>query len=170
MNLPGLLHQSKQSFAEFWAARDKRERALLTAAAIVAALGLTYALLIDPALSGRERLNKNLPELRQQVAQLQALSQEAAAYAASTAPPLTAINVESLKAALEAKGLKPQNVTMSGDLARVQLAAASFAGTINWLDEMQKTARLLVVEANIVALDKPDTVNATLTLRQQRRE
>lgn len=170
MNLPGLLHQSKQSFAEFWEARDKRERALLATAAIVAALGMTYALLIDPALSGRERLNKSLPELRQQVAQLQALSQEAAAYAAVTAPPLTAITAESLKAALETKDLKPQNVTMSGDLARVQLAAASFAGTISWLDEMQKTARILVVEANIVPLDKPDTVNATLTLRQQKKD
>lgn len=165
-----LLDRSKQSFSEFWTARDARERAMLAAATVVAALGLTYALLIDPALSGRDRLNKSLPELRQQVAQLQALSQEAATYTATAAAPMAAISVESIKAALEAKGLKPQSVTLSGGLVKVQLTAVSFAGTLNWLDEMQKTARLSVADANIVAQDKPDTVNATLTLRQPRNE
>ena len=79
---------------------------------------------------------------------------------------MAAISVESIKAALEAKGIKPQSVTLSGGLAKVQLAAVSFAGTLNWLDEMQKTARLSVADANIVVQDKPDTVNATLTLRR----
>jgi len=170
MNLPALLNRSKQSFAEFWAARDARERAMLAAAAAAVALGLTYALLIDPALGGRDRMDKNLPQLRQQIAQLQALSQEAAAYSSIVAQPPVAPTAESIKAALEAKGLKPQSVTLSGGLAKVQLNAASFAGTLNWLDEMQKTARFLAVDANIAALDKPDTVNATLTLRQQRSE
>jgi len=170
MNLPGLLLQSKRSFAEFWAARDKRERAMLAAAAVVAVFGLIYAALIDPALSGRDRLNRSLPQLRQQVAQLQALAQEAAVYSTSAAAPVAALSAESIKAALEAKGLKPQNVTFGGGLAKVQFASVSFAATVNWLDEMQKTARLLVIDANIVVLDKPDTVNAAFTLRQQRND
>jgi general secretion pathway protein M len=57
-------------------------------------------------------------------------------------------------------------VMLTGDFAKVQLTAASFAATLNWLDDMQKTALLSVVDANIVALDKPDMVNATFTLRQ----
>lgn len=170
MSLSNLLDQPKQTFAGFWAARDARERAMLAAAAAVVALSLTYALLIDPAISGRDRLNKNLPQLRQQVAQLQALSQEAAAYSANAAQPLAALSADNIKASLEAKGLKPQSVTLSGGLAKVQLAAVSFAGTLNWLDEMQKTARLMVIDANIVVQDKPDTVNAAFTLRQQRNE
>jgi type II secretory pathway component PulM len=36
---------------------------------------------------------------------------------------------------------------------------------MNWLVEMQKTALLSVVDANIVALAQPDMVNATFTLR-----
>jgi len=166
MNLASLLNQSRQSLAEFWIAREARERAMLTVAAGAVALGLFYAWLIDPALTGRDQMNKNLPELRRQVAQLQVLSKEAAAFSGKAASPVTAMSEESIKTALARKGLKPQSVTLSGDLAKVQLATVSFAGTLAWLDDMQKTARLSVVDASIVALAQPDMVNATLTLRQ----
>ena len=166
MNLANLLDQSRQSFSEFWAVRDARERAMLAVAALVVTFGLAYALLIDPALSGRGRLHKNLPVLRQQVAQMQALSKEAAALSGKSASPLIAMSKENIEAALARNGLKPQSVMLTGDFAKVQLAAVSFAGTLNWLDDMQKTALLLVVDANIVALDKTDMINATFTLRQ----
>lgn len=166
MNLGSLLNQSRQSLSEFWMARDARERAMLTVAAAAVALGLFYALLIGPALNGRDRLNKSLPELRQQVALLQALSKEAAALSAKAASPVTALSEEGIKTALVARGLQPQGVTLTGDLVKVQLASVSFAGTLEWLDEMQKTARLSVVDANFVALAQSDMVNATLTLRQ----
>jgi len=178
MNLNGLLDRSRQSFAEFWAARDARERAMLAVAALVVVFGAGYALLIDPALTGRERLNKNLPVLRQQVAQMRSLSKEAAALsgksasalAGKPAAPLIAMSRENIEAALARNGLKPQNVMLTGNFAKVQLTAVSFAGTLNWLDDMQKTARLSAVDANIVALDKPDMINATFTLRQQGHE
>lgn len=174
MNMNSLLDQSRLSFLEFWAVRDARERAMLAVAALVVTSGLTYALLIDPALTGRERLSKNLPELRQQVAQMHALSKEAAALseksasasAGNSAAPQIAMSKQNIEAALARNGLKPQSVMLTGDFAKVQLAAVSFAGTLNWLDEMQKTSLLSVVDANIVALDKPDMVNATLTLRK----
>ena len=170
MNLTGLLNQSRQSFSEFWAVRDARERAMLAVAALVVTVGLAYALLIDPALSGRDQLNKNLPVLRQQVAQMQALSKEAAALSGKSASPLIAMSKENIEAALARNGLKPQSVMLTGDFAKVQLTAASFAGTLNWLDDMQKTALLSVVDANIVALDKTDMINATFTLRLQRND
>jgi general secretion pathway protein M len=166
MNLTGLLNQSRQSFSEFWAVRDARERAMLAVAALVVTVGLAYALLIDPALSGRDQLNKNLPVLRQQVAQMQALSKEAAALSGKSAAPLIAMSKENIEAALARNGLKPQSVMLTGDFAKVQLSAVSFAGTLNWLDDMQKTALLSVVDANIVVLAQPDMVNATFTLRQ----
>jgi general secretion pathway protein M len=170
MNLTGLLNQSRQSFSEFWAVRNSRERAMLTVAAVVVTFALAYALLIDPALSGRNRLNKNLPELRQQAAQLQALAKEAAALSGKSAAPLMAMSKENIEKALVQNGLKAQSVVLSGDYAKVQLSSVSFAGTLNWLDNMHSTALLSVVDANIVALAQPDLVNATLTLRQQRND
>jgi general secretion pathway protein M len=138
---------------------------MLVVAGLVVTLGLIYALLIDPALTGRVQLNKNLPVLRQQVAQMQAFSKEAAALSANSSAPLVTMSKENIEAALVSNGLKPQSVVVTGDFAKVQLSAVSFAGTMNWLVEMQKTALLSVVDANIVALAQPDMVNATFTLR-----
>lgn len=178
MNLKALLGQSRLSFSEFWAVRDARERAMLALAALAVIFGLAYALLIDPAMTGRERLNKDLPELHRQVAQMQALAKEAASLsgrpasgsAGISAAPLIAISKQNIEAALTRNGLKPQSVMLTGEFAKVQLALVSFAGTLNWLDDMQKTALLSVTDANIVALAQPDMVNATFTLRQQRNE
>lgn len=170
MNPADLLNQSRQSLSEFWSAHDARERTMIVTAAVVIGFGVIYSLLIDPALTGRSQLSKNLPVLRQQTAQLQALSKEAAVLSGKPALPVAVMSRESIEAALVRKGLRPQNVILAGDLAKVQLVAASFSGTLNWLDDMQKTALLFVTDANIIALDKPDMVNVTLTLRQHRNE
>ncbi|MDB5761167.1 MAG: type secretion system protein [Herminiimonas sp.] len=170
MNPTETMNRLAQSLSEFWAARNARERNLLAAAAAVVALGLVYALLIGPASSGRDQLNRSLPVLRQQVAQLQNLSKEAAGLSTKTAPSVAPISRENIEAALTRKGLKPQNVALTGDIAKVQLSSASFAGILDWLDDMQKTSLVSVVDANIVALAQPDMVNATLTLRQQKSE
>jgi general secretion pathway protein M len=170
MNLARLFGQSRLSLSEFWVARDARERTMLAAAALVVTMGLAYLLLIDPALSGRVQLNQNLPILRQQVAQIQALSKEAVALSVKPAAPLAAMSKDNIEAALARNGLKPQSVVLTGDFAKVQLASASFTGTLSWLDDMQKTALLSVADANIIALDQPDMVNATVTLRQARNE
>jgi general secretion pathway protein M len=170
MSLKTTLNRSAQSLSEFWGARNARERRILTVGTAVALIALIYLLLIDPALAGRTSLNAGLPAMRQQVAQLQALSREAAGMSGQQAPAVAPLSRETLEAGLNGRGMKPQNVTLTGDVARVQLSSASFAGLVDWLDAMQKTALLTVVEANIVALDQPDMVNATLTLRQQKSE
>jgi general secretion pathway protein M len=169
MNLASRLNGLKQPLSAFWNARNARERMLLAAAVIVIALGLIYLLLIDPALTEREQLNKNLPVLRRQVAELQAMSKEVSGLSARTQS-VGPLSRDSLEAALIRKGLKPQNLTLTGEIARVQLNSVPFAGVIDWLDEMQKTALLSVIEANIVAQPEAGLVNATLTLRQQKSE
>ena len=158
----------KTTLASFWRERNRRERTLLSVAAAVIALGLFYLIFIDPALSGRQDLAKKLPAMRQQTAELQALSRETAGLSDKAAAPAPAMTRDNIEASLTRKGLKPQNVAITGELARVQLVSASFAGTVEWLEEIQRTARVSVVEANIEALAPIDTVNATLTLRQQK--
>ena len=178
MNTPLLLSQFKKSFSEFWAARDARERLILTVAVVVTTLALIYILLIAPALSGRVQLDKNLLELRQQVAEMQALAKVATALSKAPAQPLAGnsaalsatMTQENIEAALARNGLKPKSVMLNGGIVKVQLVSASFSGMLNWLDEMQKNVQLTVADANIVALAQPDFVDATLTLRRQERE
>lgn len=164
-----MLKEWRAASSAFWLERNARERSLLILAVSVLTLGLLYAVFIDPALQGRAQLEKNLPLLRQQAAELQALSKEMSgltAQAASVAP----MSRESIDAGLTRKGLKAQSVTLSADFAKVQLAAVPFASLLRWLDEAQKVERLMVLDANISALEPPGSVNAVLTLRQQKAE
>lgn len=160
----------KQSLSAFWRERNKREQNLLLAAIAVIVLGLIYALLIDPAVSGRADLEKRLPAMRQQAAEVQSLSKDAAALSGKANTPPPAMTRERIESSLARKGLKAQSVSLSGELAKVQLNGVPFSATVEWLSEMQRDARLSVVEATLDAQAQPDMVNAALTLRQQRSE
>lgn len=164
------MNRYSQPLQEFWSARNTRERNMLSIAAAAIALALIYLLFIDPALEGREQMSKTLPNLRQQVAQMQALSKEAGDLADPDVPVVEAVSRASVEASLSRNGLKPQNLTVNNEMVVIQFSGASFSQLIRWLQDMQKTAMTTVVESNIVAQDQPDSVNATLTLRQQRNE
>jgi general secretion pathway protein M len=165
MNLASALGQFRQTLAEFWALRDQRERLMLAFALLVATGGLVYIALINPALTGRDQLNKNLPLLRQQVAEMQALSKQAALLSGKPAMPALAMSRENIEASLARNGLKSQSVTLTGGYAKVQLVAVSFSSALNWLDEIQRSEQRSVVDANVVVQIQPDKVNATFTLR-----
>ncbi|HEY0665521.1 MAG TPA: type II secretion system protein M [Gallionella sp.] len=166
MNLPDLLKRARPAVLEFWAARAPRERTILGIGATVVVLALVQLILIDPALSGRKKLNRDLPTLRQQLAQLQALGKEAAALSAKPSAPLPAVTRESLETALTRVGLAPQGVTVNGNIVQVKLTSVPFSGLLNWLDEMQKDTQLAVADADITVLPQPDRVDAVLSLRQ----
>jgi len=166
MKAPAFAAQAQEKWASFWQARNQRERRILVLALGVAIFALVYGLLLDPALSGRARLQQELPQLRQQVAQMQAMVREAAALPqAGTA--IEPLSRQGLEAGLASKGLKPQNLAISGEIVRLQLEGVTFAALLDWLDEAQKTSLLAVSEANILVQAQPGIVNATLTLRQQ---
>ncbi|MDO8301225.1 type II secretion system protein GspM [Lacisediminimonas sp.] len=167
------LGAAAQPLADYWSARNPRERKMIAAAAAAIVLALLYLLLIEPAISGREQLRKNLPALRQQVAQMQSMAREiqAAPPASAASAPLAApVTRESLEAGLAGAGLKAQTISVSGEFVRLQLNGVSFAALVGWLDQAGKSLGMSVVETSIVAQTQPDSVNANLTLRQQRRE
>ncbi|MDR2836986.1 MAG: type II secretion system protein M [Azonexus sp.] len=157
-----------EPLAAFWNDRNRREQQGLAVAGAVVAFCLVYGLLIDPALTGLSKLEKTLPALRQQAAEVQMLARQAGEQANVPAPP--PVTQASLEAALARNGLKAESLSLSGDWVKAEFRGVSFAATVNWLDEMQKTARLTVVEANVEAEDRPDTVNATFSLRRQSHE
>jgi general secretion pathway protein M len=159
----------KQSVAGFWNERDARERSLLGAAIAVVVLGLSFVLLIDPAMSGRDDLAQRLPILRQQAAEVRVLTREAGA-AGRVVAPVSPMTRESLETSLAQRDLTAQSLTQNGELARAQFEAASFAALVEWLSDLQRNARVAVLEAKVEAGAQVDMVNATFTLRQQRPE
>jgi general secretion pathway protein M len=179
-------HAFAQSARAFWNERNARERGMLAAAATVVVLGLVYVLLLDPALNQRAQLEQQLPALRQQAAEVRALTREAGAAGARASAPVPAVTRASLDASLARRGLKAQEITVSGEVARVRFDNASFADLVDWLADMHRSARLAVAEAKIEAggqgqdgsqaegqsaaqaANQLDRVSAAFTLRQQR--
>ena len=158
-----------QAMSRYWAERNLREQRMLLAgmAAILAAL--VYLLLVSPAQTGIARYNRSLPEMRQQVAQLQALTQEAVGLpqgdAAAATVPLTR---EGLEASLQRRGLKAESVSVSGEIVRTEFKGASFSSLTEWINETRAGFQLAVSEATVTAQPTPDIVNASLVLRQQK--
>jgi general secretion pathway protein M len=160
------LNKAQHAAQNFWALRDARERRLLTLTAIVIICVLYYVLLIAPALAGRTRLNKELLSLHQQVAQLQALSGEAAELSSKAATPLAKMSSETLNKLLATHGLQAKSVNVTGDAIQLRLENVSYSQTLSLLDELQQTARISVSAAEITALTQADMIDASVTLLQ----
>ena len=156
----------QQAMQAFWAERTAQERKLLTIGAVVAGLALVYAVFFEPAWNGRIELQKSLPELRQQAAQLQALAREAGELSRQTPVQVAPMSRDSVDASLKARGLSAQSLSMTGEYARVQLNGAPFANVMLWLDGLRREGRIAVQEAKITAQSKAGLVDATLTLHQ----
>ncbi len=158
-------NQLRDALSNFWSARETREKQLLLAAAGVVAAALIYLLLIAPALTARKNLSKTLPQLREQVAKMQALSAQAATLKESGNAPVSAMTTASIEASLQAHQLKARSINLAGASAQVQLDSASFTQTLAWLSELQSGARISVTSAKITPLARPDQVDASFTLQ-----
>lgn len=160
------LNRYRDAAAAFWQARTEQERQFLGVGGAVLGLALFYALLISPALDGRARLRKELPQLHQEAAELQALAMEAAALkgvAVVAPPPMTR---DTLSASLAARSLTAQSIAITGEYAKLQLNGVQFAGLLDWLDAQRREGRISVQDASITAREPAGTVDAILTLRQ----
>lgn len=161
-----MTQQYRDGAAAFWQARTEQERRFLGVGGVLLGVLLVYGVLIAPALSGRAQLQKDLPVLRQQAAELQALALQAGELKAQpkiTPPPMTH---DSLADSLKANGLNAQSVAMTGEYAKLQLKGVPFSGLIAWLDTLRRDGRIDVLDAVITAQDTAGMVDATLTLHQ----
>jgi general secretion pathway protein M len=158
--------QWRERLAVAWLARTEQERRVLVIGGAIAAALLVYALCIAPAVSGRAQLEKTLPQLRQDAAQMRAMAAEAADLARQPAQQVQPITRDSVAASLAAVSITPVSLAVTGETARIQLAGVSFPNLVGWLDAQRRDARLAVQEATITAQEPAGHVDATLTLRQ----
>src|SRR5206468_7430618 len=123
---------------------------------------------ISPAQTGLARYRRSLPELRQQVAQLQGLAQEATSLPQGEVAPPPPLSREAVETSLARRGLKAQSVTIAGDTARLQLKDVSFTSVLDWIADSRSSAQINVAEASLSAGSQPDIVSGSIALRQQR--
>jgi general secretion pathway protein M len=153
----------KETFNQFWDARQERERQILIIAAVFFAVVLLYLVAIDPALNGRDELKRSLPNLHQQAAQMQSMAQELAAI--PSAENRHEVTRELVETALGNNGLKAQSLSVNDGIVRAQFSTATMSGLQGWLLELQKSGGLFVEEIKITGLEG-GLVSASTTLRQ----
>lgn len=152
----------------FWLQRNARERQLLSFASISIAIAVIYSIFVNPAISNKSKLEKAIPQLRQQVSEMAAMSGQYAQIATALSETITPVTREVIETSLLRRGIKAQTLAVSDDIVRLQVTAVAYTNVMEWILEMQKAARLTVDEAKMTALPETGQVGVVLTLRQQR--
>lgn len=152
----------------FWQQRDARERRWLSIGMVSILLALIYLIFINPALSNKAILEKAIPQLRQQVAEMAVMSSQYAKIASQMSSDVPAVTRESVEASLLRRGIKAQTLTSADDIVRLQVTSVAYVNIMEWLLEMQKAARLTVEDAKITGLTEVGQVGVVLTLKQQK--
>ncbi|RJG14710.1 type II secretion system protein GspM [Massilia cavernae] len=160
------INQLKERIAVWWLARTGQERKYLTVGGAIALAALVYVIGIDPALAGRDALRKQLPELRQQSAELQAMALEASELAGRPVVQPAPMTEASLKTSLAARGITPASIAMTGEYAKLQMNGVSFANLVMWLDAQRRENRIAVQDMVATPQGPAGQVDAALTLHQ----
>lgn len=160
------------SLLSFWRDRAPREKLVLALLALVVAIAVLYLALIEPALTGIQRLERGLPQQRSQAAQLDALLSEVKTLRSRAQ--VATVNPSEARAALDkslaAAGLKAARVVPLAD-GDIQLTFSNvpYATWSTWLAGVERElgARTMSVSANSTAT--PGSADIELALRLARR-
>lgn len=161
-----------ESLLRWWGSLTPRDRRVLGIGVGVVAVALLYLLAFEPAHQGRVRLEKELPALRGQLAQMDALSAEVRRFAGQATQGADSPQQlrSQLEASIAAAGLKGSlsQLTLSGDLIDLRFKAVPFAAWLAWFDGALRETRLRAVDIAIERDAGPGTVSARLTLEAQK--
>lgn len=149
----------------WWLGLPRRERAMTAAAGSFALLALLYLVAIEPAWKARARLEAELPRLREQAAEVDALAQEARR--------LTSRGVAVASAA--AAGVALEQSLTRANLAGVRVAvlderrlavsakAVPVTQWLAWTEEAARESRLRIAAARISRTSVRAVVDAEAT-------
>lgn len=152
-----------------WRSLASRERAVLIGGGIALALLLVYGALWLPMRRDIDRLQKQVPLERTQIAnmRLQAAQTQQLRGRASTAL-TTGTLTTAVEQSVAAQGLKPHLTRLEADGAnavRVAFDAVPFNTLVSWLATLQRDRGVRVDDAAMQRHTTPGTVNARLLLR-----
>jgi general secretion pathway protein M len=135
----------------WWLGLGRRERAMTAAAGSFALLALLYLIAIEPAWKARERLGAELPRLREQVAEVNALAQEAKGLTSrGVAVESAATAKTALEQSLARANLGSVRVAVL-DERRVAVSAKTVPVTqwLAWAEEAARESRLRIAAVRI---------------------
>lgn len=149
----------------WWLGLGRRERAMTVAAGAFAALAILYLVALEPAWKTRQRLDAELPRLRTQVEEVNALAQEAKRLASR------GVAVESASAAKAALEQALAQANLGGvrvdviDDRRISVTAKAVPVTqwLAWTEESARESRLRIAAVRIARTSVRAVVDAEAT-------
>jgi general secretion pathway protein M len=158
---------------QFWAERAPRERSILAAGGALLALVLVYWLLIEPAWTGITRLERSLPQLRANAAELESLLSEVRALRAraGVANVSAAEARGAIDASLARSGVKAARVVplSDGDM-QLTFSDVSFGHWAPWLAGIERELGARATAVTVTGRDAtPGNVDVELALRLARK-
>jgi general secretion pathway protein M len=134
---------------------------MVVAAIAVTAVALLYAAAIEPAWRARVRIARELPQLQEQLAELEALRDEARmlrqqGFGTDTGGSLRA----SLERSLVRAGLTGKLRADSERSVAVSVASVPANAWFTWMEEFARESRVRIVQARIMRSGAPGTVEA----------
>ena len=159
---------------QYWRSIAPRERRLVGLAALVLLLAVFYLGLIEPAWQGRQALQRELPTLRQQYAQMVALGAEARQLAAAVPTGTNRPQAlrDSLAQSVRSAGLEPalQKIELNGELIELRFKAVGYAQWLAWMEGALRETRMRVADVSVVREGTSGVVTVRLVLEAPRRE
>jgi len=160
------------AFLQFWSERSPREKSVLITLCAIVIAAIIYLLTIEPAVTGITRLERGLPQTRQQAAKLDALLAEVKnlrtrAQVATLSPQETRTAVEK---SLASNGLKAARIVplSDGDL-QLTFANVPYAGWAIWLAGVERELGGRATSVTATATGTPGNVDVELALRLARK-
>ncbi|GAA5785915.1 hypothetical protein GCM10007860_13860 [Chitiniphilus shinanonensis] len=154
-----------QRLRQFWLQRNPRERLFLAACGTVIAVALFYALLWQPAVDGRARLQKQLPRLEADLAEMQrqiALLKGAPAAGAAAEGDLRS----AVQAVTGAVGIKADLRALPGQRVAVDAPDLPFPQVLELLSAVRRDAGARIVKLDAKATGAPGRVSLNLEVQR----
>ncbi|AOJ11718.1 type II secretion system protein GspM [Burkholderia mayonis] len=156
-----------ETLTQFWEGRTAREKLLLGWGGAALVVVIAYSVLWSPAQEGRAQIQRQLPTMRHELAEMTAQANEArslAAAAQGVAPTGIALK-DALTASLSDHGLAAAAPQIVGGGVQIQLKNASFPAWTQWLDDVRRQFKAQVVEAHVTGLKEDGQVDLTAVLQ-----
>ena len=161
-----------ENLLQKWASLAPRDRRMLIIAGCFLLVIIFWQVLLEPAWVGRQRLQKTLPTLRADLAQMDHMAAEARELAnAADAPAETVAQVTvRLEQSLLARGMDKEaaKVQAQGDIIEVRFHQAPFENWIFWLAAAVRETRTRIVDLSVTR-ESPGVFSGRLALEMARR-
>jgi general secretion pathway protein M len=149
---------------QWWIGLARRERVGVIAASALVAAALLYLLALEPAWRSRARLASELPRLRAEVVELDALAAEAKTLKVRTRTPESPAQTKAaLTKLLAERRIAESAIRDDGERFVVSARRADAAAWLSWLQEASSELPLRVSAARMSRV-APGVVDAEVTL------